>query len=127
MSFAFNPHRGLLVLDVGLTGPSGSVMVRLALDTGATDTVFSESALVAVGCDPAPAPTRVQDTTGSGVEVVPRLSLDKLTALGLERLQFPVLCHTLPPGATIDGVLDLDFLRGRMLTLDFQAGQITLS
>ena len=52
--------------------------------------------------------------------------LDRLSALGRHRLAFPVLAHSLPPVAGIDGLLGLDFLRGSVLTVDFQAATITL-
>jgi len=80
-----------------------------------------------LGYDPALAPQRVQVTTVSGVVYVPRLALDKIAALGQERISFPVLCHTLPPSAAIDGLLGLDFFRGQTLTIDFRSGQITLA
>jgi O-methyltransferase involved in polyketide biosynthesis len=54
---------------------------------------------------PALTPQRIQVTTGSGVEFVPRITLDKIVALGQERIHFPVLGHTLPPSAGIDGLL----------------------
>jgi hypothetical protein len=62
-----------------------------------------------------------------GVEFVPRLTIDRLEALGQQRQSIPVLCHTLPPTAPVDGLLGLDFIRGQCLTIDFRAGQITLS
>jgi hypothetical protein len=40
--------------------------------------------------------------------------------------QWLMVCHTLPPSASIDGLLGLDFLRDRRLTIDFRTGQITL-
>ena len=83
--------------------------------------------LAAIGYDPALAPDRVQVTTGSGVEYVPRLPVSRLKSLGQERTNFPILGHTLPPSASIDGLLGLDFLRGRVLNLDFGRGTITLS
>lgn len=56
-----------------------------------------------------------------------RLVLNRFTALGQDRIDFPDLSQALPPGAEIDGVLGLDFLRGQVLTLDFRVGLITLS
>lgn len=41
--------------------------------------------------------------------------------------RFSALAHTLPPEVGVDDLLGLDFLRGQILTLDFQAGQISLS
>jgi hypothetical protein len=65
-------------------------------------------------------------TTGSGVEFVPRLPVDKLHALGKDRVNFPVLSHTLPPSAGVDGLLGVDFFRGQVLNIDFRQGRITL-
>jgi len=98
----------------------------LALDTGATATAVNIAMLVAVGYDPALAPTRLQVTTGSGVEYAPPVTLSRIQALGQERLDFPVLGHTLPPSAGVDGLLGLDFLRGQSLTVDFRSGHVTL-
>lgn len=127
MSVPFDAPQGLVIVRAEIWGPSGSAVLRLALDTGATSTVVNVAMLVAIGYDPGLAPDPVQVTTGSGVEFVPRLTLDKLVALGRERTDFPVLCHTLPPSAGVDGLLGLDFLRGQTLTLDFRNGRMTLA
>jgi predicted aspartyl protease len=117
----------LVIVQAAVDGPSGSAVLRLALDTGATGTVINMGMLVALGYDPALVPERIQVTTGSGVEFVPRVSLHQIVALGQERTNFPVLGHTLPPSASIDGVLGLDFVRGQTLTVDFRTGTITLT
>ncbi|MDQ3814941.1 MAG: retropepsin-like domain-containing protein [Armatimonadota bacterium] len=127
MSESFNPQHGLIIVRVEVFGPLGIGALRLALDTGAMSTLINVGLLVAVGYDPALAPHRVQITTGSGVEYVPRLEVIRLKALGQERTQFPVLAHTLPPSAGIDGLLGLDFLRGQDLNISFRQGYITLS
>jgi len=127
MSFPFDSQQGLIIIRTELWGPAGSIVLRLALDTGATGTVVNIGMLVTIGYDPAHAPDRIQLTTGSGVEFVPRVTLDKITALGQERTDFPVMGHTLPPSAGIDGLLGLDFFRGQILTLDLRTGQATLA
>ena len=127
MSFSFDPHQGLIIVPAELWGPNGSAVLRLALDTGATGTLVNTGMLVALGYDPALIPDRVQITTGSGVEFVPRILLDRIMVLGEEAVEFPVLGHTLPPSAGIDGLLGLDFFRGRSLTIDFRAGQVALA
>lgn len=126
MSLRFDPTEGLIVVPTRLWGPAGDTVVRLALDTGATRTVVSWDVVVLVGYDPAATAERVQMTTGSGVEFVPRVFLEKIEALGQERRDFPVLCHTLPPSATVDGVLGLDFFRGRRLSIDLRTGVVTV-
>jgi predicted aspartyl protease len=126
MSVRFDPQHGLIVIAAELQGPSGNAVLRLALDTGATTTLLNNSLLVAAGYDPAKSEDRVEITTGSGVEYVARVKLRKLTALGEERTDFAVLAHTLPPSAGVDGLLGLDFLRGSLLTIDFNSGEIHL-
>ena len=127
MTFAFEPSRGPVVVEARLSGPSGQADLRLILDTGATTSLIRTTILLAVGCDPDTSPDRITMAMGNGVEVVPRITLDRLSALGRHRLAFPVLAHTLPPAAGIDGLLGLDFLRDSVLTLDFPGGRITLA
>jgi len=127
MSVPFDAPRGLVVVQAAVDGPSGTAVLRLALDTGATGTVINVGLLVALGYDPALVPERIQVTTGSSVEFVPRVPLQKIIALGQERINFPVLAHTLPSSAGMDGLLGLDFLRGQTLTVDFRTGTITLT
>jgi hypothetical protein len=74
MSFPFEPQQGLIIVRAELWGPSGSAVLRLALDMGATGTVVNVGMLVAVGYDPALVPDRIQVTTGRGIEFVPRVS-----------------------------------------------------
>jgi hypothetical protein len=82
--------------------------------------------LVTIGYDPSLAPERVQVTTGSGVEYVPFIVISELKALGHARDGFPVLGHTLPQSASVDGLLGLDFLRGQELHIDFRRGLVAL-
>ena len=100
MSVPFAPQSGLIIVPAAVDGPSGSGVLRLALDTGATGTVINVGMLVALGYDPALTP---------------------------QRIHFPILGHTLPPSAGIDGLLGLDFVRGQTLTVDFRTGTITLT
>ena len=62
MSYSFNPERGLVVVQAEVFGPSGSIVLRLALDTGATATMISVAPLTAVGYDPSLSSDRVQVT-----------------------------------------------------------------
>lgn len=103
------------------------MVLRVALDTGATSTIVNVGILVAVVYDPAMTPDRVQVTTGSGVEFAPRVLVSKIAVLGEERDRFLILAHTLPPSAGVDGLLGLDFFRDRHVVVDFRSGQVILS
>lgn len=127
MSWSFDPERGLVVVQTEVFGPSGSIVLRLALDTGATATMINVAPLAALGYDTSSAPERIQVTTGSGVEFAARIPVSRIRAMGQERDGFPVLAHTLPPSASVDGLLGLDFLRGLIVEIDFQRGCISLT
>ena len=124
MSIHFTSE-GLIVIPTRLFGPTGKTMVvQLALDTGATDTVISWDVIVTLGYDPAVVEEKIQITTGSGIVFVPRITLEKFEAIGETCDKLPILCHTLPPSATIDGLLGLNFLRAikKKLVIDFRNG-----
>ncbi len=122
----FDSSRGLICVPAMLTGPRGKARVRLALDTGATQTVVRTAIMVTVGFDPAAATERVRVTTASGVEFAPKIPAARIQAFGQERADFPVLCHTMPPTASVDGLLGLDFFRGTLLSIDFRKGWVTI-
>jgi predicted aspartyl protease len=100
--------------------------VRLAIDTGATSSMINWDVAILLGYDPASSKERIQVTTGSGLEFAPRITIKKFQALGRLLENFPILCHTLPPSATVDGLLGLDFFRGMRLIIDLKTGIITL-
>ena len=126
MSFAFNSLAGPIAIDASLSGPLGQADVRLILDTGATTSLIRSTILVAVGYDPDASNDRIQVAIGGGMHLVPRVLLNRLSALGQHRIGLPVLSHSILPAAGIDGLLGLDFFRGTILTVDFQAAQISL-
>jgi len=126
MSFSFDPNERAVIVQVRIWGPRGHTVIRLALDTGATETLVNWDIAVLLGYDPSASPSRKRITTGSGVEFAPEIFLDRIEALGIERLRFPALCHTLPPSAGLDGLLGRDFLRGQRVVLDFRTGVITV-
>ena len=126
MDERFDPDSGLVLVRVRLFGPTGRALITMALDTGATRTMINVAHLVAVGYDPSLVSERVQVTTGSGVEFSPLVTVHRIAALKHDRRDVPVLAHTLPPTAGVDGLLGLDFLRGYSLSIDFRQGQLSL-
>lgn len=96
MSQPFDAGRGLIVVPAELFGPSGSVVLHLAVDTGATQTMINVGLLAFAGYDPSLVPDRVQVTTGSGVEYTPRVPVERIEVLGQERRDFRcsrIRCH----------------------------------
>ena len=128
MTFPFQPAADAILVDVEITGPLRTLQLSLILDTGATATLLSTSALARAGVDPTdPLTARpIQVMTASGPVPAARVLLTRLSSLGRHRFGFSVVAHDLPASAQADGVLGLDFFRGTVLTLDFVAGQISL-
>lgn len=126
MSVSFEPNLGPVIVRGEVSGPAGQAYLRLVLDTGGTNSLIRNAILTTLDYDPDASTDRVQVAMGNGVEIVPRLVLNRLTALGTHRIGFSVLSHPLPPDAGVDGLLGLDFFRGTILTLDFRGGLISL-
>ena len=126
MNHVFDPARGLIVVRAELHGPSAEVGLSLALDTGASHTMVNVLPLTLAGYLLDTATEHVEITTGSGVAYAPRLPVSRIAALGHERTKFPVLAHTLPPSAGIDGLLGLDFMQEKTLRVDFRRSLVSL-
>lgn len=124
--YPFTPGQGPILVQAEATGPTRSTSLKFVLDTGATKTLLKRSSLIYIGIDPEQSTRHIQMITGSTVEVVPVVTLTRLSALGQHRFGFPVVAHTMPKNAAVDGLLGLDFLRGLHLSIDFRTSQITL-
>jgi hypothetical protein len=61
MSFPFDPDEAAVVIQVRLWGPRGRTVTRLALDTGATETLVNWDIAVLLGYDPSGSSTRLED------------------------------------------------------------------
>lgn len=127
MSTSFQPAHGLIVVNALVEGPTGARALRLALDTAATRTVIGADHFIALGYDLPGLGPRVRVTMGGSVEYSPLVAVERLEALGQYAESLPVLAHTLRPSASVDGVLGLDFLRGKRLTIDFRSGEIDIT
>ena len=126
MSFSFDLKQPLICVRARLSGPAGDRMVRIALDTGASVTMISRTVIERLGYDPEAAPSHAEVTTASGIAKAPVIQIAEIHALGVTRRNVNVICYTLPAGARVDGVLGLDFFRGRRLVIDFREGTVSL-
>ena len=74
-SSGFNSRSGPILVDAEITGPAGSVALKLVLDTGATTSLMNVTTLLSLGFDPDQSPQRTSMATGSTVAVVPLVIL----------------------------------------------------
>jgi hypothetical protein len=127
MNVPFTLEEGLIFVPVRFTRESKSYTARFVLDTGASNTMLNTHIAVYLGYDPIASSERIQVTTASGIEYASRVIVNEIFALGKIRKQFPVLCHTLPPSASVDGLLGLDFFRNSILLIDFIKNTISFT
>lgn len=125
-SFRFDTAAGVIHTKVTILGPAREDDLTFALDTGASRSVISWPAAVDLGLRPEGASAGTEIITGSGVEYCPLLRVSRISALGQARLDFRILCHAFPPKLHLQGLLGLDFLAGRVLTVDFRRGNVRL-
>ena len=126
MSVAFDPTEQIIAVNAELAGPSASARLRLALDTGSSNTLISSSRLIEVGVDLADG-VAVSIVTPSGAQPAAFIDVFRLTSLGRTRVPFRVVAHEMPRDSAIDGLRGLDFLRGDRLTIDFRAATVELA
>jgi hypothetical protein len=81
-TYGFQPARGPILVDAEITGPFGSLVLKLVLDTGATTSLINPASLLSLGFDPGQSAQRIPMTTGSTIEIVPVVTLTRLSALG---------------------------------------------
>lgn len=114
------------MIKVAITGPTRTEDAWFALDTGASTTVVNRSLLQRVGYSGKDFDNSIVITTVSGKEKTAILPVKRIAALGQTRVKFKVLAFQLPPTTFVDGLIGLDFLRRRKVTIDFIAGRIDL-
>ena len=126
----FDPSVSSIVIDLLIEAADGrsSLVVPVALDTGASLTILATDIMARLGYDPAnPELERQRIVTGSGIEYAPRTMVCSATAIGQKVTNLDVLCHDLPPESGVDGLLGLNFFRQFKLTLRFRKGIIDLN
>ncbi len=126
MTTRFDIRLGLIVVDVRIWGPSGSSVIPMALDTGASMSMINVARLLYVGYKTTSAVGRSIVTTASGSEQAVLFDVSSIEALGARRDRFRVLAYNLPPATGVMGLLGLDFFRNRRLVIDFRKATVQL-
>lgn len=117
----------LLVRAAAGSAQSGSVVLRLLIDSGSSHTVLPVEVLESLGCDTPHPLARVAILAASGTIVAPRVAVPWFHCLGHRLTDFPVLAHTLPAGTYVDGLLGMDFLVRCRATISTGEGSITVA
>jgi clan AA aspartic protease (TIGR02281 family) len=116
----------LIIRNVRILGPKGSVRVDMILDTGAALTAVSWSDLKIIGYDPAIVYERQEIITANGIIEVPKLRIESLSVGDAEARNVEVICHDIPELAGIRGLLGLSFLKHFKTIIDYKQGFLEL-
>lgn len=126
MTHTFDPRSGLVIVPVFVAGPRGGKTFSFALDTGATHSSMSGLLLEQLGYARSQARGNYPVRTGGGSARTGILRVSRFGAFGRVAANHPLLWLPLDPTSAADGLLGLDFLRGRVLTLDLARGRVDL-
>lgn len=100
----------LLVTRAAITGPEGTKVINLLVDTGSTYTILPIEVLESVGLSPTKSKEHERIATGSGYIMAPKVTIEKLDTLGKQFHRIITIAHTLPFSGIIDGLLGMDLL-----------------
>ena len=121
MRFSFDRSQTLLMVEVRVRGPLGLMVADCAIDTGAVQSMMSESLLHVLGYDVDSARS-VEIATAGGRARATEVRVTNFSARGVTVSDTAVLASNLPNG--IDRLLGLDFLRVGRLGIDFRDGTL---
>lgn len=99
-------------------------VTTLLIDTGASYTIVSWETLTSLGIDPASSQTRRALMTANGLIQAPEVKVDDFYCFGHHVPDFPLVAHSIPLGATVDGVLGMNFLRQYTAKLSLKEGVV---
>jgi hypothetical protein len=100
------------------------LQTRFAIDTGATESILEREFVPSLGYELTTRRRKTLLTATSSKSSIIEIVAQRIEALGEVRINFPILCAAFQKGIEADGILGLDFFRGRRLTLDFRSGWI---
>lgn len=126
MSVPFDPTGRSVLAPVWVAGLDGIRRFEFRVDTGANRTVMRPTLLARLGYEVGPSSRHLRMRSATGQGIGRPVVVSHLIALGRKRDAFELVAQELPPAVTTDGLLGLDFFRGRILTLDFVRGGISL-
>ena len=119
-SFSLDTTHGIILCRARLNCGKRSILIKLAVDTGASFTMVSLEAALAIGLDPSKAGRHIEISTANGIVFAPVITIPSLECFGAQVKHIEVVCHNLPPESPVEGLLGLNFLKAAKVVLDFK-------
>lgn len=123
----FKPAERIIRVDLTVTSiKRGSFRtIVAALDTGAAITSIPLSVALDLGYDLDNA-KEIEIVTGSRVERVKIIKVKEVRAIGESMSDIEVLCHDLPEGSAVDGLLGANFLLEFDVNISYPQGIVEI-
>ncbi len=124
-SFTISDDTNLIIVMATINGYE----VRLALDTGASDTVIDLTALLIAGYRKSHVLDEIELETAKGIIRADIFQAKELKALGLVKRNFDICSYDFLSNnilTDIDGVLGLDFFMDSKVCIDLKKFEITI-
>lgn len=122
----FDPTKNLILVEGEVWGRGGSFTLRLALDTGASETLITPAIVDELGYSPREAVAMTGVYSAVGKEQGYILRVDRFAALGFAKEAFRVHIFDLPDRYPIDGLVGLSFLSAFNYEIRSADGQIVV-
>ena len=116
----------LIIVLASLWGRRRTGVIRLALDTAATETLIRPHVLHDFGYDERDVGPPTSITSAIGREPGYLVKVERLRTLGFEVTDHPIHAHALPAEYDIDGLLGLRYLDQFDYTIHSRRDQITV-
>jgi predicted aspartyl protease len=125
-TFQLNDEDSLIHVDCNLVNDEYTV----AIDTGASHTVFDITPLLIAGFELSQSQRTVQFETGKGIIDAYVFRVSKISALGITRRNFDICAYDFLGNnilSDFDGLLGLDFFKNTDLNISFKRFEVTVS
>ncbi len=123
---SFNPAAKSIYLRLKVDSINADTTrdILVALDTGASTTMIPTEVAIDLGYNLSNLNEQIM--TANGIVWTNRITVRKLTAIGETVENIDVVCHDLPEGSIIEGLLGLNFLRHFDVNISFSTGTIEI-
>ena len=122
----FDPKSRIILVPVQVQGPLGDVDLKFLVDTGTPVTIVNTAFADLLGCNAKTAKRRSRLWGTGGPQDGYVHDVVKLTMMGVVIEPCELAFHDLDEELGIDGLIGMDLLEGRTLTIDGKAGFVTL-
>ena len=127
MSVSFRFFRGQLILVSVCMRHTFEREPVMALGTGARLTVITPKLADELGFEPNTIKPTVTVVGATGTASAALLKVASVSVGGVQLLNMPVICHELPPGLGLEGILGLNFLSHFNIEIHNEAETVSLT